>query len=63
MTWNAVRLFCLFCVGVGWLACSDSPEGRSSMPRTNADVVFLGDRIMTVDPTTEGAQAVVVVGD
>ncbi|MAJ61785.1 MAG: hypothetical protein CBC48_18760 [bacterium TMED88] len=63
MTWNAVRLFCLFCLGVGWLACSGSPEGLSSMPRTNADVVFFGDRIMTVDPTTEGAQAVVVVGD
>ena len=63
MTCNAVRLFCLLCLGLGWIACSDSPEGRSSMPRTEADVVFLGDRIMTVDPTTEGAQAVVVVGD
>jgi len=63
MTCNAVRLFSLFCLGLSWLACSDSPEGRSSMPRTDADVVFLGDRIMTVDPTTEGAQAVVVVGE
>ena len=63
MTWNAVHLFFLFGLGFGLLACGSSPEGSASMPRTDAEIVFFGEGIMTVDPTTEGAEAVVVVGD
>ena len=44
-------------------ACATTPSGTASMPRTDADIVFYGEHILSVDEATRGAEAVVVVGD
>ncbi len=61
------RVYCgagLVAIGVlaVFVACS-SPRSSEIAPPIPADLVFLGDHILTVDPATEGARGVAIRGD
>ena len=44
-------------------ACSSPPGPAAAPPMPPADLVFLGENILTIDPTTANAQGVAIRGD
>lgn len=58
---NMKRLFVLMVLAVSIAGCSEREE-QVVMVEEPADILFLGDHILTVDPDTEGATGVAVRG-